>query len=798
MPQLELEIPPPYCQYSGGPCDQHFSDAHRSQALVLYPSSPEMIALTIEGAVSTLRRRDPSSQWSTWKDLRIAGQMIFCTICKSSRFSETLVADVTTLNLNLLFEIGFSLGLERPVIPIRDTSFDTDKDDFERLGFLDTLGYLDFQNSTQLADLLLDRLPVSAIPAPPTPINSQAPIYVLKGPIETEGAVRMISVLKKSPLRFRSLDPIETPRISLHELRKQVAASIGVVANLLDPNRGAAKIHNARAALMAGMAMASGKIVTLLQEGGSPQPIDYRDVVRPYHNPEFIEALLEPLIRGVVERLQDSDVKPKRLPEGLLESLDLGDVAAENEIRALRDYFVPTAQFQDARRGHARLVVGRKGAGKTAIFYAVREAFFRRRSHLVLDLKPEGHQFTRLREAVLSRLSPGLQEHTLVAFWNYILLAEMAQKISDHDYSYAQRDLERRDRFEHLMAVYESQVPSAAGDFSERLLRQVDRLCSQMDRSATIPETAGALTELLFRRDIPALDDALSEYLREREEIWILVDNLDKGWPTRGASPEDIAILRALLEATRRLQRQFERRDLDLHALVFLRNDIHDHLIQQTSDRGKDTAILVDWPDRDVFRHLIRERLTLHQDLDGSFEQVWGRVFVPHIGVEDSFNYLLERTLMRPRDLLSLLHRCVEVAVNRGHGRVEAIDVELAVKIYSEDMLKTTGFELRDVFPSLPDPLYVFLGCPLFLSEDDVLLRLMEAGLEESKAREGLEVLIWFSFLGVKEARQEEARYSYDVRYNVDKLLAAASRKGSVFVVHPAFRDALECVERAS
>ena len=60
---------------------------------------------------------------------------------------------------------------------------------------------------------------------------------------------------------------------------------------------------------------------------------------------------------------------------GLLEDLDLGDVAAENESRQLRSFFVPTGPFYQAKRGHARLVMGRKGSGKTAIFYALREAF---------------------------------------------------------------------------------------------------------------------------------------------------------------------------------------------------------------------------------------------------------------------------------------------------------------------------------------------------------------------------------------------------------------------------------------
>src|SRR5207253_2171676 len=117
----------------------------------------------------------------------------------------------------------------------------------------------------------------------------------------------------------------------------------------------------------------------------------------------------------------------------------------------------------------------------TAIFYSIRDSFLNSKSQLVLDLKPEGHQFTKLREAVTKALTPGLQEHTLTAFWNYILLCEIAQKVVDYDYSWAQRDSDRREAFEILAEVYRQQVPASEGDFSERLLRQVTRISERLE-----------------------------------------------------------------------------------------------------------------------------------------------------------------------------------------------------------------------------------------------------------------------------------------------------------------------------
>jgi nucleoside 2-deoxyribosyltransferase len=55
------------------------------------------------------------------------------------RYTDLVVADVTTLNFNLMFEIGFAIGLGLPVLPIRNTKFIEDKHQFDELGILETL-----------------------------------------------------------------------------------------------------------------------------------------------------------------------------------------------------------------------------------------------------------------------------------------------------------------------------------------------------------------------------------------------------------------------------------------------------------------------------------------------------------------------------------------------------------------------------------------------------------------------------------------------------------------------------------
>ena len=106
-----------------------------------------------------------------------------------------------------------------------------------------------------------------------------------------------------------------------------------------------------RCAFVAGIAVAAGKRVLLLQEGTVAQPIDYRQIVHSYETADQIPQRVKPLIRHLLKQLQEVSRASIRVPERLLERLDLGDVAAENEIRQLQSYFVRTGQVQRSETG---------------------------------------------------------------------------------------------------------------------------------------------------------------------------------------------------------------------------------------------------------------------------------------------------------------------------------------------------------------------------------------------------------------------------------------------------------------
>jgi hypothetical protein len=795
-PQLRLlKEPPLFCEYAGGKCDQTFDDATQSEALFLYSNEPLIIASAIEEAVKKLHVATGGKRWLTWKDLGVTGQIIFCQICKALRHTNFVVADVTTLNFNLLFEIGFSIGLGIPVLPIRDTSLIRDGRLFSELGLIDTLGYFDFQNSGDIVQHIVKKGSPPLVLPQPQATDKEKPLYVMKSPFQSEGMVKLMSAVKKSGLRFRSFDPRETSRLSLHDAYKQVTSSLGVVVHLMSPDRAGAITHNARCAFVAGLALATNKRVLMLQEGQVSQPIDYRDIVRYYNSGKEIQELIIPLVKSVVEMLQETRFVPTSLALTLLEKVDMGDIAAENEIMALQSYFVPTGQYNDVKRGHARLVVGRKGAGKTAIFYGVREAHGHDRSKLVLDLKPEGHQLVKLREAILNDFSPGMQQYLLTAFWNYLLLMEIAHRIIRTEEKAAYSSPKMFTFYQDVRKAYSPHLNADAdqGDFSERLLALVDDIVARRGSPQVDKVSAGEVTEMIHRSNIKDLNDAISQFLSisRKDELWLLLDNLDKGWPISDVKPEDVRIISSLLEATRKLQRQFDNRLLSLRAVVFLRNDIYQHLVLDPADRGKENPAILDWNDPETLKEMLRRRIVLSTQLDESFAELWRLFFVSHVRGEESFAYLLGRTLMRPRELLRFVRDCINVAVNRRHERVLEEDILHAEKSYSDDALVDLSLELKDVRPDFVNAPYAFIGSQTPLNPSDIGVALIKAGTSSQDVEKVRDLLLWFGFLGIYVYPDEE-RYSYQFEHNLQKM--SSGLEHFTYCIHPAFRESLGCV----
>jgi len=64
---------------------------------------------------------------------------------------------------------------------------------------------------------------------------------------------------------------------------------------------------------------------------------------------------------------------------------------------------------------------------------------------------------------------------------------------------------------------------------------------------------------------------------------------------------------------------------------------------------------------------------------------------------------MIERSLMRPRNLIDLVHLCRSHAVNLGKERIDAEDIRRGEDAYSTELVSNISFEIRDVYPEAQD-----------------------------------------------------------------------------------------------
>lgn len=763
-----------------------------------YPSSVTLVVDAAREACRLCQTRGGNVNVTTWEEMDIAGRFISSEILGSISLSDFLVADISLLNFNVVYEIGFAIGQGKYILLVKHRAVAERSPCVKDVGIFDTLGYKEYSTSEELYQLFREIENIRPIPIAGK-INDKTPIYLVQPKNKTDYDGFIVSGIKKSHLYFRSFDPAESPRLSGPDAIKNVAESYGVVLHFLSNEHIDSSTHNIRSAFVAGLADGMDKRALYIQSGETPIPVDLRDFVTTCRfQSQFKEA-----IGQLAERVyEDRDVSVIVKPEGdrsLLSQMDLGASAAENEITSLREYYLEIDAFRRAQRKEVRLVTGRKGSGKTAIFFMLRDIVRAKRSNVVIDLKPEGYQLLKLKDSIVSLMSAGTVEHTITAFWEYLLWLEVCYKLLEKDQELHKRDHNLFEPYQRLKAAYTSDEYSVEGDFSERLKILLRDIISVIEdkypEGGALNLTTAQITGLIHRHSFHDLKTSVLEYLKHKNELWLLFDNIDKGWSSQGVQREDLVIVRSLIEATRKIERELRNLKLSAHTIIFLRNDVFEHLVDSTADRGKETRANVDWDDPEMLRELIRRRIDRNWDskTPESFSTIWRRICTPIIDGQDSAEYMIDRCLMRPRSLLDLIGHCRGYAMNLGHDRITKEDISKACSAFSNDLLAEIDLEIRDVFPSAEHLLYSFIGSTQKLKREELLRVLVNHGIGQNEIDALVNLLFWFGFLGFIWT-DGSSRYIYSFHYNMKVLQGSHNvllNNGVVYVINPAFQPAL-------
>ena len=623
-------------------------------AVFLYPSEPNELAdvarVGLEAVGSSLHREVPFS----WADPGVAGSFVSSAIAEKIDECGYLAADLTRLTFNISYLIGYAIGKDKPLLITKNGTLTEEAYLAHEVGLFGPLKHRDYHTGRELAAVMTNASDAAKVVIPNVEINQKAPVYVLLPKVKGDLEVHLISRVKKAKLFYRTFDAEETGTLSVFEAVKNVVASYGVIVPLLPSSRKDADPHNIRGAFAAGVAAALEKDHLLLQFGKTPVPPEYGYLVHRTTNSTQIKAQIAEFAPLITGRLQ-SDSRPAATgPRNLLAHLNLGATAAENEMSELEDYYLETDEYSRAARGEAQVVAGRKGSGKTALFVKLRNNLRRNRQTVVLDLKPEGFQLLKLKDIIVTYLEKGTREHTIAAFWEYLLLLEICHKILENDKEQHITNHKLTAQYQAMAEEYKGDTYVSEGDFAERMLKLTGQIMEEFKEQIGIggKETVlsrGDITSVLYKHDVQKLRNRIKFYLENKRAVWILFDNVDKGWPARGLGADDALILRCLVEAVSKMEKYLRKGETECHGIVFLRNDVYELLVENTTDRGKTSKVLLDWTDPELLREMLRKRLIANEMIEADkFATIWPNICVSHIDGEESATYLIERSLMRP------------------------------------------------------------------------------------------------------------------------------------------------------
>lgn len=273
-------------------------------------------------------------------------------------------------------------------------------------------------------------------------------------------------------------------------------------------------------------------------------------------------------------------------------------------------------------------------------------------------------------------------------------------------------------------------------------------------------------------------------------KIVILIDKVDEVW---NDTEESKLMISGLLRATHILNETLPMTKI----MVFLRSDIFDVLKFHDIDKLNSLAERLAWSEADL-KQLIENRVKISTNLDSpeKIDNVWENVFDRSVRSQNSFKYILSRTLRRPRETIQFCNRALRIAQDQQHSKITEDDILTAEIQYSAEKLRDLTSEYLVQYPYLDVLFGLFQGFKLSFDKNEFDSRYQEAKdrMErlqptlQSLSIDGLlQILYNVGFLG---AIVDSA---YVFFYNLPNLTLPQQK---MYIVHPAFHSALGIQER--
>ncbi len=715
------------------------------KCFVAYASSLPSKGDAIEAAVAELNQGG-LVQAKSWKDLTVSGRPIIGAICDEIRTSDLFIADITNLNPNVLFELGYALTLPKRVWLIFNPKVVGAKVLFDRFQLLTAVGYSPYTNSREIVtqfykdepyktlnQTLLNDLPQSATAA--TRNNS---LLYIKPEFSTEAVMTITRRVAGAPIPPTIDDPNEIGVQPLEWYVTNTKAAVGVICHFLSDDYEDVRISNAKNAFVAGLAYGFQKPLLMLAHKPYTSPIDYHDLLRVHDDAKQAEAFYQDWLSGILET-QKHDFERKAVhtkaiaAHGGLIQLNIGDPIAEYEPQELFEYFIPTSAYADALNGQYSVFVGRKGAGKTATLLKVADQLRSDPRNHICVVRPVDYELEGLLSILKQQMTVSEKGYLIESFWKALIYTELAKSVYD-TITAKPAYLGRTQAEENLVSFVANNEELILPEFSMRLDSLVRRLSKMSYKSEASIEIKARISESVHKDLLNHLRDLICDSLEKSHTIALLVDNLDKNWTHKANIELTSELLLALLSVGPRVAEDFEKssrgkRRLDVLMTIFIRSDIFAAIHPHAREPDKLPIRKIEWNDPELLARVIEKRIMTSDPKIIDKDEVWNKYFADQVCGVSTKEFLISSVFPRPRDLIYLVRVSLQHAVNRGHTKIQEKDILSGLEQYSSFAFASLMAEGAPQFRPLQEFMIQLFGGPSVLTNDEIRDALEESGL---------------------------------------------------------------------
>ena len=783
-----------------------------SEIFFAYPSHPELVREMVTSAAERIGRVG-GLRSRCWEDLHVGGRLVIHQILQEIDRTSAGVYEITELNPNVLFELGYAVGRSKHVFPLLDESVADATKRWRDVRILRGVGYTNYHSSEEIFAGLMREQPqlrdksIWSESIAPTLVPAASPslFYVtsMYGDDASGALTRVVKKETSTGIRLSRADPRETAVQPLTWYAQQIYDSAAVVVHFESPRKLAAELHNARCAFIGGISHGLGKPVLMLAAEDYSPPFDYQDLLFVYPTAAECASRAEYWLTRELEHthLYVAGVAAERARRELsteLRTLQLGESVAENEAGDLDLYFIDTTIYHEVLADRTAVYVGRRGSGKTATMLAAARHLSNDRRNLVCTITPSDYQMEALARLLRTYRERDTRGYVIEAIWKFLLYSEIALA-AVRDISTRPAGLQPDAPEWELSAFLDGPGADLKVDFDVRLERAITRL-QAVPHSDGIEAERNNIIEALHRGQLAELRGLLEGALGSRNRVAVLIDNLDRAWDARSDLEPLAYLLLGLLSSVPAIVEELRRgggshQPIPITAAVFIRTDIYAQLVATAVEPDKLPVRRLLWDEPTRLIEVLEERYAASAGREVAGDELWDRFFCKQVEGLDVRDYMLHRILPRPRDALVYIRAAIEEAVLAQSPIVDVVHVHRADAVYSQFAFDAIKIEDPLLGGRLEDAFIEFAGGPDAWNTAELAELLGQVGLTAEEHASALNHLRDVSFLGI-ETGDGVFDFSEDLqarqRADVMARRFARTRGGDVrYQVHSAFRPYL-------